>query len=157
MITVILLNDIQFPQLPTQQQFQQWVNQATHAAHDKIPKGCTELCISIVDKKTSAAFNATYRQKKGPTNILSFTYKPTPGITPLSLGDCAICAELVEEEARLQNTPRLAHWAHLTIHGVLHLLGYDHIHDHDANIMEPLEIKILADLGFDNPYHSICE
>ncbi len=152
MITVILLNEINFTRAPSQTKFQTWVNCVVKTIPEKIPNNCDEICISIVDKKTSAELNEAYRSKKGPTNILSFTYKPLPGTIQESLGDCAICADIVEEEALQQNKILESHWAHLTIHGMLHLLGYDHIIDNDAEIMEALEIKILTQLGIENPY-----
>ena len=149
MISLILQNDIAFDRTPAAEKFQLWVDQTIQAIPEKIPDTCFEICISIIDKETSAHLNETYRQKKGSTNVLSFNYEPIPGETQESLGDLAICAEIVENEAPL-NTE--AHWAHLTIHGILHLCGYDHIIDSDAEIMEALEITILKQLGFKDPY-----
>jgi len=149
---LILLNEINHPSTPTEQQFQTWIDQTVKVIHEKIPVTCNEICISIIDKETSAQLNEIYRQKTGPTNVLSFVYEPIPGIVQDSLGDLAICATLVEQEALLNNTDLAAHWAHLTIHGLLHLAGYDHIIENDAIIMEALEIKILKQLGFKDPY-----
>lgn len=152
MIKVILLNEHNIKKLPSQKKFQQWIDQVNKTIPEKISKNYHEVCISIIDKKTSAELNETYRHKKGPTNVLSFPYDPIPGIISKTLGDLAICAELVITEAQAQDKKPESHWAHLTIHGVLHLLGYDHIIDADADIMEALEVKILGELGFNNPY-----
>jgi len=106
-----------------------------------------EICIRVVNKKESAALNKTWRNKKGATNVLSFPIK-----SPM-LGDLVICAPLVKEEAKEQVKTTKAHWAHMVVHGTLHLLGFDHIKNKDAIKMETLEIKILCQLGFDNPYN----
>jgi len=105
-----------------------------------------ELCIRVVSKKESAALNKKYRHKTGATNVLSFT-------ADMTLGDLVICAALVKQEAREQQKTGKAHWAHLVVHGTLHLLGEDHIKKKDAIKMEALEIKILHALGFGNPYN----
>ena len=111
-----------------------------------------ELSIRLVTKAESAELNEQYRHKHGATNILSFPMDSAmiQGI-PL-LGDLAICADIVRDEALAQDKTELAHWAHLTVHGVLHLKGYDHENDKDAQEMEKLEIQILDTLGFNNPY-----
>lgn len=111
-----------------------------------------ELTIRIVDSKESAKLNQTYRHKPGATNVLSFPFESPPGIALPLLGDLVICAPVVAAEAIAQNKPLLAHWAHMVVHGVLHLLGYDHVKKIDAEKMEKLEIKILAQLGYPNPY-----
>lgn len=152
MITVVLIDDVQDENAPVLKQFQHWVDEALAVVSEKVPDSCIEVCISIVDPQTSADLNQTYRQKSGPTNVLSFTYEPIPGVQPESLGDLAICAELVESESLAQHKKSSAHWAHLTVHGVLHLLGYDHIEEDEAVVMESLEIQILQKLGFENPY-----
>ena len=152
MITVILLNDSDFKSIPTLEEFQTWVDCVVKTIPEKIPENCGEICISMIDKESSTALNETYREKKGPTNVLSFNYDAMPGVPQNSLGDLAICAEVVKEEALAQHKTIESHFAHLTIHGVLHLLGYDHIFDADATMMEALEIKILEKLQFDNPY-----
>ncbi|PIZ03714.1 MAG: rRNA maturation RNase YbeY [Gammaproteobacteria bacterium CG_4_10_14_0_8_um_filter_38_16] len=149
MIKVILLNEIKSKSSPQQKQFQIWVNQIIETIPNKIPKNANEICIAIISRDTSTQLNETYRHKKGPTNVLSFNYD---AITSESLGDLAICAELVEAEAVDQQKSIEAHWAHLTVHGVLHLLGYDHIADDDAFTMETLETQIIKKIGFDNPY-----
>ncbi|MCX7121246.1 MAG: rRNA maturation RNase YbeY [Gammaproteobacteria bacterium] len=152
MISVILLNEIQFGRAPTEVKFQQWIDQTVNVMHEQIPSSCKEICISIIDTETSAHLNETYRQKKGATNVLSFVYESMPGVIQESLGDLAICAELVESEAKVLEQTLEAHWAHLTIHGILHLLGYDHMIEAEAKIMETLEVSILQQLGFKDPY-----
>lgn len=109
------------------------------------------LCIRIVDEAESADLNARYRGKSGPTNVLSFPCDAeVPGSRPL--GDLVICAPLVAAETVAQGKTPAAHWSHLVVHGVLHLLGFDHIGDHDAGTMESEERAILAGLGYPDPY-----
>jgi probable rRNA maturation factor len=130
--------------IPTSAQFKRWVKAA-------LPDKESEVNIRIVDKQEIIDLNQQYRHKKGPTNVLAFPFEaPVP--TPF-LGDIIICAQIANQETKQQHKPKTAHWAHLTIHGVLHLLGYDHDNAKDAKKMENLEIKLLATLGFPNPYH----
>ncbi len=134
--------------LPSDAQLKRWV---LMALGDK--SGVTELVIRIVEVAESAALNDTYRNKKTATNVLSFPFEAPEGITPLPLlGDLVICATVVAREAKEQHKALHAHWAHMVIHGVLHLLGYDHIEDVDAAVMEKLEIELLASLGYSDPY-----
>lgn len=135
--------------IPSKKTFQSWALQTLKsvAAKKKYAKQ-SHLCIRIVDKKESAHLNERFRNKKGPTNVLSFGYDHQAAL----LGDLAICAELVKEEANQQQKTMRAHWAHLTVHGILHLLGYDHVKLRDAKKMEALEIVILDKLGYSNPY-----
>lgn len=111
-----------------------------------------ELSIRITNRDEAALFNETYRGKSGPTNVLSFTANPPPEAESGLLGDIVICAPLVLEEARQQGKDEQAHWSHLIVHGVLHLLGYDHQNETDAAQMEGLETAALARLGFADPY-----
>ncbi|NVK26230.1 MAG: rRNA maturation RNase YbeY [Gammaproteobacteria bacterium] len=116
----------------------------------------SELTVRIVDEAESQELNNTYRGKNKPTNVLSFPfevpeYLPEEMDFPL-LGDLIICAQVVNREALEQNKTSEAHWAHMLLHGCLHLLGYDHIDDTEAEEMEALEIKILQKMGFANPY-----
>lgn len=136
----------QYP-IPTRQQFKIWVTAALQSHPKK-----NELVIRIVDTVESAELNQTYRHKQGPTNVLSFPFSAPPGVAAELLGDIIICAPLVQQEASAANKPLMDHWAHLVVHGVLHLLGYDHVNDQDATVMENLETKILAQLGFPDPY-----
>lgn len=111
-----------------------------------------ELTIRLVDDEESQRLNHTYRNKDQPTNVLSFPVDPALPLEIPLLGDLVICAPLVEKEAKAQNKSLKDHWAHLVIHGILHLWGYDHITDEDAEVMESLEIKLLSQLGIANPY-----
>ena len=115
----------------------------------------TEMTVRIVDTDESAQLNQDYCHKTGPTNILSFPFENPPGVNLPLLGDLIICAPVVQREAAEQQKPPLAHWAHMVVHGTLHLQGYDHIEEKDAEQMEHLEIDILKQLGFSNPYESI--
>jgi probable rRNA maturation factor len=141
--------------IPLDEQFTHWVNSAlqhpsVHAVHEIAQH--TELSIRIVDAVESQQLNRDYRQQDKPTNVLSFPAEiPDFVDTPL-LGDLVICAPIVATEAQQQHKTTQAHWAHMTIHGTLHLLGYDHIDDDDAELMEALEVKLLAALGFSSPY-----
>lgn len=125
----------------------QWVLQALPAG-----QAAAELTIRIVDEAEITSLNMQYRGKDGATNVLSFPYEPMEGVDTELLGDVVICAPVVASEAIAQGKPLEAHWAHLVIHGVLHLLGYDHKQQHDALRMESAETELLADLGYQNPY-----
>ncbi len=113
-----------------------------------------ELTVRIVGRGESAALNARYRGKRGPTNVLSFLSDPAAakGRELLPLGDVVICASVVAREAREQGKTLAAHWAHMVIHGTLHLQGYDHENARDAAVMEARERALLATLGFPDPY-----
>ncbi len=111
-----------------------------------------EVTIRIVDEAESQQLNFDYREKDKPTNVLSFPFQAPPGIELPLLGDLVICAQVVAREAEEQNKPLEAHWAHMVVHGSLHLLGFDHINDADAEEMEAEEVQILQDLGYANPY-----
>lgn len=108
--------------------------------------------VRIVDEQESAALNLAYRGKSAPTNVLSFVFEPPIGWSGDYLGDLVICAPVVQREALEQRKSPRAHWAHLTVHGVLHLLGYDHLDPRDAQEMESREIQILQMMGFADPY-----
>jgi probable rRNA maturation factor len=114
-----------------------------------------ELTVRIVSEHESAELNARYRGKAGPTNVLSFRAEAPPvkaGDELLPYGDVVICAEVVAREAREQGKPPGAHWAHMVVHGALHLQGYDHENRRDAGIMEARERALLNELGFPDPY-----
>lgn len=133
-----------------------WANIAFEAAQ-KSRRAPIPLTIRIVGAAESRVLNRTWRGKDKPTNVLSF-----PGDLDLAraqspepmafLGDLAICAPVVAREAREQGKDPKAHWAHMVVHGVLHLLGYDHEDDRDADVMESREVKILAQFGYADPY-----
>ena len=134
--------------LPSIDQFQQWVTAALTA----VTKEQFELTIRLVNTEESQQLNKQYRHKDKPTNVLSFPFEVPDGIDLNLLGDLVICSQVVEQEAKAQNKLLIDHWAHMIIHGCLHLLGYDHINDKDALEMEMLEINILAKLSISNPY-----
>lgn len=136
--------------LPSQTLFQTWVDAALNKVSDKT----FELTIRLVNSHESQQLNHQYRHKNKPTNVLSFPFEVPEGIDLNLLGDLVICAHIVEQEAKVQNKALLDHWAHMVIHGCLHLLGYDHINDNDAQKMESLEIAILATLHISDPYHN---
>lgn len=133
--------------LPTETQFQQWLEAAILPFQAE-----AEVTIRIVDNAESQQLNLDYRGKDKPTNVLSFPFQCPPGIELPLLGDLVICAPVVETEAQQQNKALSAHWAHMVVHGSLHLLGFDHINDDDAEQMEAEEVTILQQLGFTNPY-----
>jgi probable rRNA maturation factor len=137
----------EFDYHPRQNQFQLWIDAALQSRAED-----AEVLVRLVDEAESAELNANYRHKSGPTNILSFPFEPPPGIKTKALGDLVICAPLLAREAAEYNKPIDHHWAHITIHGVLHLLGYDHMDEIQAEEMETLEVEILAKLDIANPY-----
>jgi probable rRNA maturation factor len=134
--------------LPSPDAIRRWVSHALHGGEDNV-----ELVVRLVDEAEMTALNHRYRGKSGVTNVLSFPYEPLPGVSSGLLGDVVVCAPVVAEEAVRQGKPLVAHWAHLVMHGVLHLQGYDHHHDPDAQRMEALEARLLAGLGFADPYN----
>lgn len=134
-------------EIPSAELFQLWVDAAL-----TVTDSDTELTIRLVDEKESADLNQQYRHKSGPTNILSFPFDPPPGMDMELLGDLVVCVPVIQQEAINQNKLINHHWAHIIIHGVLHLLGYDHIEEQDAEEMEALEIEILHTLNIANPY-----
>ncbi|MDH3326690.1 MAG: rRNA maturation RNase YbeY [Gammaproteobacteria bacterium] len=111
-----------------------------------------EMTIRLVNEAEMSELNLNYRNKPGPTNVLSFPADVPEEIDLPLLGDVIICAEVVSDEARAQNKPLETHWAHMIVHGTLHLLGYDHMDDEQADEMENKEIEILAKFGYPNPY-----
>jgi len=145
--------EIQFaldtPSLPTIEQVQTWVETALaqYSTH-------FSMCIRIVDTDESQALNNEYRGKDKPTNVLSFPFEMPDCVTVETeiLGDLVICAPVVSQEASEQNKALFDHWAHMIIHGTLHLLGFDHIKDAEAEEMEQLERDILAKLNIADPY-----
>lgn len=134
--------------LPSPAAVRRWVSHALQGGKDDV-----ELVVRIVDEAEMTALNQRYRGKSGATNVLSFPYEPLPGVSSGLLGDVVVCAPVVAEEAIRQGKSLEAHWAHLVMHGVLHLQGYDHHHERDANRMEALETRLLAGLGFADPYN----
>jgi probable rRNA maturation factor len=149
-VVVTVQNPARSTGVPKRAELERW---ALRALADDV-RG--ELTIRIVDERESAELNSRYRGKQGPTNVLSFPGRsavPAPGGDELlPYGDVVICAAVVEREAREQGKPRAAHWAHMVVHGALHLQGYDHENARDAGIMEARERALLAELGFPDPY-----
>jgi probable rRNA maturation factor len=119
-----------------------------------IPAGAT-VCIRIVGAAASRRLNAGYRGKDKPTNVLSFPAAPIERELGGSLGDLVICAPVVAAEARAQHKALAGHWAHMVVHGVLHLHGYDHGNARQARVMEGLEVEILRSFGYHDPYRPV--
>ncbi|MDA8944518.1 rRNA maturation RNase YbeY [Porticoccaceae bacterium] len=146
-----LIVDIQMAssseEAPDPQSIERWIGAAIGDQRES-----TELSVRIVDAEEGQALNEQFRGSTGATNVLSFPFEnESPEPLPL-IGDIVICAPVVAKEAREQNKALNAHWAHMMIHGVLHLLGYDHQNENDANLMESLETEIMQGLGFPPPY-----
>ena len=142
--------------VPSASDFEHWVNLVAGDVADT-----RRLTVRIVDSSESRQLNCQYRGKDYPTNVLSFAYDDdellsATGQQP-SLGDLVICADIVNKEADEQERPPADHWAHMTIHGVLHLLGYDHQTADQAEAMENLEKQLLASIDIANPYENLCE
>lgn len=135
------------PMLPGEGEFRRWAEAALAGRRDE-----AELCIRVVGEDEGRALNARYRGKAYATNVLSFPAELPPELGLPLLGDLVLCAPVVVREAREQDKPETAHWAHLTVHGVLHLLGYDHIDPAEAEAMEALERTVLARCGYPDPY-----
>ncbi|HEX4299976.1 MAG TPA: rRNA maturation RNase YbeY [Gammaproteobacteria bacterium] len=132
---------------PSAAEFQRWTAAALAGRREQ-----AEVSIRIVGETEGAELNARYRSKTGPTNVLSFPAELPAGVPLPMVGDLVICAPVVAREAHAQGKEPSAHWAHLTVHGCLHLIGYDHEHEAGATEMEALETAILAGLGFPDPY-----
>jgi len=144
--------------VPDAGHIQTWVNAAVQQAEsdELMTNRATQMTVRIVETNEMTELNQQYRQKTGPTNVLSFPFESPPGMpTDLmepTLGDVVVCAAVVMREAAEQGKTLTAHWAHMIVHGTLHLLGYDHIQNNDAQTMESLEIIVLAELGYKDPY-----
>lgn len=134
--------------LPTESELRRWCELALRQR-----SADSELTIRIVDENEARELNHTWRHKDYATNVLSFPADIPEGLLDIPLlGDLVICAPVVAREAAEQDKSLQAHWAHLVIHGCLHLLGYDHIEDAEATEMEALERQLLAELGHPDPY-----
>jgi probable rRNA maturation factor len=145
-IELCLQNVSSVPEVPDESSFKQWLQPVLNRLSGAV------LTIRLVDEDESAALNLQYRHKSGPTNVLSFPADLPEEVDLPLLGDLVICAPLVQAEASEQGKSVTAHWAHLVIHGTLHLLGYDHLEESEAVEMETLEAQFLKQLGFANPY-----
>ncbi len=136
-----------YPHTPEEQLFEHWAAQISPLLEKDI-----EVCLRIVDTNEMTSLNEQYRAKKGATNVLTFVADIPKQVDTSFAGDIVICAEVVEQEAKLQGKDIQAHWAHLVIHGFLHMLGYDHIDEQDAEEMEALETKFITGLNYPAPY-----
>lgn len=148
MIRVEIQNASAAADVPNPEEFRTWARAA-------VKRASAEIVIRIVDRPEGTELNERYRGKSGPTNVLSFPFQAPPGIADDVLGDLVICAPVVREEASVQGKTAEAHWAHLTVHGVLHLQGFDHLEEREAEVMEAEETAILAELGYPDPYHEV--
>lgn len=148
-ITVDLQNASASQQLPSRQDLERWATAAVGQHRRQ-----AEISLRIVDSEEGAALNQQWRHKNGPTNVLSFPCELPEALGLPLLGDLVICAPVVEQEARQQEKALAAHWAHMVVHGTLHLLGYDHIEAFQAEEMEALEVQILEALGYPDPYQN---
>ncbi len=135
---------------PTAEEFEQWILSTVNAVKHSPEK--IEVNIKLVSESEMSFLNSTFRGKNGPTNVLAFTTDLPIEVEPSLLGDIAICAPLVRKEAAEQSKCENSHWAHLTIHGTLHLMGYDHKNESQSLEMENIESLVLAKFGIANPY-----
>ncbi len=142
-----LQNPAGFDDLPPAERIRLWVDAALQAPGDDL-----EQTVRVVDRRESRDLNLRFRNRDRPTNVLSFP-ADDERLDYRCLGDLVICAPLVVDEARAQGLSEEAHWAHLVVHGMLHLQGYDHENTDQAAIMEALEVEILGTLGYANPYN----
>lgn len=132
--------------IPDEQSFQRWAESACLDDAEVITS------MQIISREEMQQLNKDYRGKDKPTNVLSFPMQLPEEVDIKLLGDLALCADVIEEEALQQGKSIESHWAHMVVHGMLHLQGYDHINDTEAEAMESMEINILNQLGFENPY-----
>ena len=138
--------DAEDEDIPDTEAVQRWAEQAWLCDDDVITS------VQIVSDGEMRELNNTWRGKDRPTNVLSFPMQSPAEVEPKILGDLALCAAVIKAEASEQHKPLQAHWAHMIVHGMLHLQGYDHADDRQAEAMEALEVRILDQLGFENPY-----
>lgn len=134
------------PAIPTENELLHWAGSVLGRS------AAGEITIRITDEDESRALNSKWRNIDKPTNVLSFPLDDTGNSSPGLIGDIVICAPVIRQEAVAQDKSLAAHWAHIIIHGILHLMGYDHVDEKDAEIMEAKETAILKDLGFPDPY-----
>ena len=145
-IELSVSDDVDDANLPSEENFQRWA-QCCYTDDAEVVAS-----FQVVSSDEMKTLNKDYRGKDKPTNVLSFPMTLPEEVGISILGDLALCNEVIEAEARQQDKTSEAHWAHMIVHGMLHLLGYDHIEDNEAETMETKEIEIMEKLGFDNPY-----
>ncbi len=152
-VSVELQVACQVDSLPLKAEVQSWLEQAFQAGSQDTSRQC-EVAVRIVDEEESRKLNQQFRQQDKATNVLAFPAGITglPEVEVQALGDLVICGPLVEEEAEEQGKSPASHWGHLLVHGMLHLLGYDHQTSSQAAEMEAMEKQLLADRGFEDPY-----
>lgn len=138
--------EVENAHLPASTEMRRWAEYAYQNKHD------AQVALTVVDSAQMEKLNTTYRGKETPTNVLSFPANTELPDGSTHLGDIVLCDSVISAEASEQNKSDTAHWAHMIVHGMLHLQNFDHATDDEADIMEALEIKLLAELGFDNPY-----
>ena len=146
--TITLQNVAGSGDVPDERDFRRWATRAMAVR----PRRAGVLNIRIVDEPEIAQLNQRFRSKAGPTNVLSFPFEDPPGVAAGILGDVVVCAPVVAREARNEQIPTTARWAHMVVHGVLHLLGFDHQDDVQAADMEAAESRCMRQLGFPAPY-----
>ena len=167
-VDVELQNPCNYASVPSEEDLKEWCTAAlqpnffSQDSSSKKPSksGGVTIVVRVVDDEEGVELNQTYRQKPTTTNILSFPYEfpeellaiPEIQNEPTHLGDLVVCDNVVNKEAKEQNKTLQQHWAHLIVHGVLHLQGYDHIENKEAEHMESLEVATLKQMGFQNPY-----
>ena len=145
-IELSVSDDVNEDDLPSEEDFQHWA-QTSYAGDDE-----AVVSFQIVSSDEMKNLNKAYRAKDKPTNVLSFPMELPEEVGINILGDLALCDEVIEAEAKQQAKTSEAHWAHMIVHGMLHLQDYDHIEDDEAEVMEAKEIEIMKNLGFENPY-----
>lgn len=143
----------QSQQIPALQELEHWISAALQSQSFEE----AEVSVYIVDEDESQELNAQYRGKDYPTNVLSFPADIAAEVGVPLLGDLVVCAPVVAREAQEQGKTLQAHWAHMLVHGTLHLVGFDHINDDEAETMETLETQIVTGLGYPAPYQDITE
>lgn len=136
--------------VPEDEEFEKWADVAL-----QVVKKNAALCIRITDDGEFTELNKRYRHGKGLTNVLSFACDMLDEAGVCLLGDIVICASVIRQEAQEQHKMVTAHWAHIVLHGILHLLGHDHQNNTDSDVMEQMEVKLLKQLGFADPYQPL--
>lgn len=149
-LTITFINECSDPALPEVSFFKGCLS----SAWDQLSKEPNALTIKLIDEDAMTELNRDFFSKDRPTNVLSFPFEPFPGCEEISLGDIAICIAVVKNEAKHFDLPFQHRLAHMLIHGLLHLMGYDHIDEDDRETMEALEVTLLLEQGFSHPYET---